>query len=73
MWGWVWEVLEGRVEYYQDISYFYSQRSNYKNVIKRIVCGDLNMQYKILLRFERAVLLVYWDKQRMEWLYSVFC
>lgn len=31
------------------------------------------MQYKILLRFERAELLVYWDKQRMEWLYSVFC
>lgn len=25
------------------------------------------MQYKILLRFERAELLVYWDKRRMEW------
>lgn len=53
-------------------SYFYSQRPNYKNVIKRIICGDLNMQYEILLRFERAELLVYWDKWRMEWLYSVF-
>lgn len=30
------------------------------------------MQYEILLRFERAELLIYWDKWRTEWLYSVF-